>query len=391
MTASHNAGPQVTYGAAGPGAFTGSGTTGQNQEAGPSITYQGDGLLDPRQPYYPGITGVGKVKAHLDTPYIRVVDGVPATLGVAKLAAGQAVTAAAPMTLVSVAAAGISPGIKLIPFLSSQQIANQVTGLIGLDMGNDVGSITAGLKAVTAIGNTAKFYVGQPIGIAGAGASGSPLFTTVASITSATAMTVNDAALTTVTTLPIFTANDALTSPDPYLVAGHGRFFDPTQAIARNVTISSNAGSTAQNVTVVGYDIYGVRMTETIAFAGGAVTTSGKKAFKYILSVTPATTDAGHLMSVGTGDVYGFNVRNDKFEDVNIFWAGAFITASTGWLAAVLTNPATATTGDVRGTYAVQSASDGTKRLAIFISLPLFNLVNATPADASTLYGVTQA
>lgn len=391
MTASHNAGPQITYGAAGPGAFTGSGTTGQNQEAGPSVTYQGDGLLDPRQPYYPGITGVGKIKAHLDTPYIRVVDAVPAALGVAKLAAGQATTAAAPLTLVSVAAAGIQPKIQIIPFGASQQVTSQVGSLIGLDMGNEQGSITSGLKVVTALTDTKKFYVGQPIFIAGAGAGGVPLFTTVASIVSATSITVNDAAGTTVTTLAVGTCNDALTGCDPYLVAGHGRFFDPTQGIARNVTISSNAGSSANVVTVVGYDIYGVRMTEAISFAGGAVTTSGKKAFKYIQSITPATTDAGHLMSAGTGDVYGFNVRNDKFEDVNIFWNAGFITANTGWLAGVLTSPATTTTGDVRGTYAVQSASDGAKRLAVFISLPLFNLVNATPANFESLYGVAQA
>lgn len=400
MTATHSSGPEVIYGDCGPGAFpatggssgsTGSGTSGKNPEAGPGGTYQGDGIFDPRSPYYPGIAGLGKFKAHLDTPYLRVVDAIPATLGAAKLAAAQAPTAATPLTLVSVAAAGISPGIRLIPFGSSQQIINQVTGLIGLDLGTDVGSITAGLKAVTAVGDTKKLFIGEPIFIAGAGAAGGPLFTTITAIPSATTLTVNDAAGTTVTTLPIGTCNDALTSPDPYLIAGHGRFFDPTQAIARNVTLTGNAGSSANVVTVVGYDVYGVRMTEAISFAGGAVTTSGTKAFKYILSITPATTDGTHTLSAGTGDVYGMNVRNDKFEDVNIFWNGGFITANTGWLGAVLTNPATTTTGDIRGTYAVQSASDGTKRLAIFVSMPLFNMVNATPNNFDSMYGVTQA
>lgn len=391
MTASHNAGPQIIWGQPGPGAFTGAGTTGANQEAGPGLTYQGDGIYDPRQPYYPGVTGVGKVFGHLDTPYIRVVDAVPATLGVAKIAAAAATVAATPMTLVSTAAAGIQPKMQIIPFGSSQQVTSQIANLIGLDMGNDQGSITAGLKTVTALTDTKKFFVGEPIFIGGAGAGGATLFTTVASIVSATSITVNDAAGTTVTTLAVGTCNDALTGALPYLIAGHGRFFDPTQAIARNVTITGNAGSTAQNFTVVGYDIYGVRMTETIAFAGGAVTTGGKKAFKFILSITPATTDAGHLLSAGTGDVYGMNVRNDKFEDVNIFWAASFITSNTGWLAAVLTNPATATTGDIRGTYATQSASDGTKRLAAFVSMPLFNMVNASPANFESMYGVTQA
>lgn len=396
MTATHVSGPSVVYGAPPAGS-----STGNNPEAGPSITYQGDGLYDPRQPYYPGITGIGKVRAHLDTPYIRTVDAIPATLGTAKLAAAQAPAGGTALTLVSVAAAGISPKIQIIPFGQGQQVSNQVGNLIGLDMGFDVGSITANLKAVTAITDTKKFYVGMPIFIAGAGASGTTLFTTVASIVSATSITVNDAAGTSVTTLPIGTANDGPGVPsgsfltptgcDPYLVAGHGRFFDPTQVLCRNVTLTGNAGSSANVVTVVGYDVYGVRTTEAISFAGGAVTTSGKKAFKYILSITPATTDGTHTLAAGTGDVYGISIRSDKFEDINIFWAGAFITSSTGWLAGVLTNPATTTTGDIRGTYATQSASNGTNRLCIFVSIPLFNLVNATPTNFESLYGVTQA
>jgi hypothetical protein len=89
---------------------------------------------------------------------------------------------------------------------------------------------------------------------------------------------------------------------------------------------------------------------------------------------------------VNTTDIYGFPLRSDFFGDVAINYNATGITANTGYVAAVTTSPATTTTGDVRGTYAVQSAADGSKRLLIrqFV----------TPVNATTvtgLFGVTQA
>ena len=58
-------------------------------------------------------------------------------------------------------------------------------------------------------------------------------------------------------------------------------------------------------------------------------------------------------------------------------WNNATIAASTGYLAAVLTTP-TATTGDVRGTYALQSAaSNGTLRVMATQTPIAGNLNNA--------------
>ena len=47
------------------------------------------------------------------------------------------------------------------------------------------------------------------------------------------------------------------------------------------------------------------------------------------------------------------------------------------------------TTGDVRGTYALQSASDGTKRLVLYVSPSVANLSNATNLPTG-LFGVAQ-
>lgn len=161
--------------------------------------------------------------------------------------------------------------------------------------------------------------------------------------------------------------------------------YDPTKALSRNVRITSAGDDSAATALVVGFDIYGQPMSERITLTNASVA-SGKKAFKFISSITPAGTLSGSNVSVGTGDVYGFPLRTDFFGDVRIFYNSTLITASTGYLAAVTTDPATTTTGDVRGTYAVQSASDNSKRLQIFQTVPVNNLGTTTG-----MTGVTQA
>lgn len=166
--------------------------------------------------------------------------------------------------------------------------------------------------------------------------------------------------------------------------------WSPATSVSRNVRITSGGNDSGITFLVVGYDIYGYRMTERITGANAGVA-SGAKAFKYILSITPSASVAS-TVTVGTGDVYGFPLRADTFGYVDITWNNAKITANTGFTAAVTTDPATATTGDVRGTYAVQSASDGTKRLTIFITQQVSQMVNSTLSSTFTgPYGVTQA
>lgn len=162
--------------------------------------------------------------------------------------------------------------------------------------------------------------------------------------------------------------------------------YDPSKSIARNVRIITGADETGATFTVVGYDLYGYPMTETITGVNNA-TASGKKAFKYIASVTPAGTLSGTAVTVGTGDVFGIGLRADRFGQITVFWNSTLITANTGFVAAVTTT-ASATTGDTRGTYAVQSASDGTKTLQIVVRP---NVVNLGSNVTTGLFGVTQA
>lgn len=161
--------------------------------------------------------------------------------------------------------------------------------------------------------------------------------------------------------------------------------WNPAKGIARNVRITSAGNDSGGTFTVVGYDLYGYPMTETITGAAATVA-SGAKAFKYIASITPAGTLSGSAVTVGTGDVIGLPIRADNFGQVQIIYNDTVITASTGFTAAVTTDPATATTGDVRGTYALQTASNGSRRLVVYVTPSVTNISSATG-----LCGVTQA
>lgn len=155
-----------------------------------------------------------------------------------------------------------------------------------------------------------------------------------------------------------------------------------TFAVARAVSIvSSNAGDTTQVATVTGTDVYGLPLSEAITF-NGTTTVNGKKAFLTVTRVAISAALTGNA-SVGTTDIFGLPIRANTRNYVLTAWNGAFVTTGT-FTGAVATSPATTTTGDVRGTYAVPDAADGTKRLTLW--------VNVFDDDTQVgLYGVTQA
>lgn len=163
--------------------------------------------------------------------------------------------------------------------------------------------------------------------------------------------------------------------------------YDPSTLLSRTVQLVSGGNDSGITFTVKGWDIYGFPMTETITGAN-AGTANGAKAWKYITSVT-ASGSVASTLTIGTNDVFGFPFQVLRFGRSEIAWNNAWITANTGFTAAVTTSPATATTGDVRGTYAVQSASDGTKTIQIMVTIPPANL--NTVNGAASVYGVTQA
>jgi ribosomal protein S6E (S10) len=159
--------------------------------------------------------------------------------------------------------------------------------------------------------------------------------------------------------------------------------YDPTKALSRAVILTSGGNDSGINFTVNGYDVYGFPMTQTLA-GGNVAAVTTTKTFKFITSVTHTGSVTGTLI-IGTTDVFGFPMRVDTIGYVSMAWASSLITANTGFVLADTTSPATAATGDVRGTYLTQSTSDGTKRLQVFITPSVANLGTNTG-----LFGVAQ-
>jgi hypothetical protein len=126
-------------------------------------------------------------------------------------------------------------------------------------------------------------------------------------------------------------------------------------------------------MTVVGLDVYGKVMTESSA-SGTSLT--GKKAFKSITSVNVSANVTA--ATVGTGDVLGIPVFLPQTGMVLREMQDG-VTATAGTLVKGDTATATATTGDVRGTYDPNAAADGSKQ---------FSLIGAIPDP--TYQGITQ-
>jgi hypothetical protein len=151
--------------------------------------------------------------------------------------------------------------------------------------------------------------------------------------------------------------------------------------------IKVNCSTTARAFTVSGFDYYGQAMSEviTVAVAGTAVT--GLKAFYQVSSVTIA--GSATAVVVGTSDVLGIPVRVANVAYVASVKSNNTLAQDAGTFVAADTATATTTTGDVRGTYAPATASNGIVRTVMGVLLPGIAVgPNATRVGA---LGVTQA
>jgi len=151
--------------------------------------------------------------------------------------------------------------------------------------------------------------------------------------------------------------------------------------------VKVNCSTTARAFTVSGYDYYGQAMTETITVAVAGTAVTGKKAFWQISGVTIA--GSATAVVVGTSDVLGLPVRVFNAAYIVSVKSNNALAQDAGTFVAADTATATATTGDVRGTYVPATASDGIVRTVMTISLPAIAVgPNATRVGA---LGVTQA
>lgn len=373
--------------------------------SGPNIDYHGDSFPDPR--YWPlpkdALDNPGVIPAHFSTQRIMAINAVPSTLGAtggaSNIASPQGTTSGTALTLATGASVGVSLNVPFRVF-SSGALA---TGALLLDLGIETPSTTAASKTVT-VANSSIYRVGQPIIITQVGnaAGTTHLLTYVTALASATTITVADAPQATNST----TARIASALPGwanlngapaavyptfyaPYIAGGAGLYFDSTQALERGVAVTGSLQALGGGFTIAGYDIYGQAQSELITIASGATTGNSRKAYKVIQSITPNFTNTGNTYSVSTIDLFGFPFRNDLWETLEIFYAGVQKTSSTGWTVGDQTSPATTSTGDPRGTYSLQTASQGINRFVVYQTLPFINLGRGSPSNPQFLYGVT--
>ena len=339
-----------------------------NIDRGPSMLFGGFGLPDTRYTFFKDLVQgyAGRVPMLLEASQVVSIDTIPALHATNSLVTSAHTTSGTALTLVTTAAFGITPLMPIVPFTGYLNGAAPITAGIALDWGFCYGTTTTGgtAQTVTVLDST-QFFVGMPIIIAQAGASSGNvhLLTWVTGLPTATTITINNPALQA-GSFPIGTGN--LWSPSefgqlpptaafPFLAGGPGLFLDPRQACARGIVTTVSAGASSSNHIVIhGYDVFGQAMSESIPCT--AATNYGKKAFKYIVSAIPDFTDGTNNYTVGTSDVFGLNMRADLLENTEMWWDSAQVTgtagtaANYGFVAADLTNPATSTTGDVRGT-----------------------------------------
>lgn len=137
----------------------------------------------------------------------------------------------------------------------------------------------------------------------------------------------------------------------------------------RNLTYVASGAATS-TVTVDGYDYLNQPMTETITL-NGSTPVVGLKMFKYLRQVTWGLT-AATTINVGFGANVGLPYKAIKVwteeSDSTPAAAGTLINP-------VLTDPATATTGEPRGAYTSTTAFNGVK--VITATFAFANDVNA--------------
>ena len=164
----------------------------------------------------------------------------------------------------------------------------------------------------------------------------------------------------------------------------------------RNITIRPSSNLDGGSFSVAGRDMYGFKMTETIA--AGSTVLAGRKAFKYISSITNATTPTSTGVSIGFGDVFGFPlfvpyagqnaVANWNSSASNSL--GIALSTANFVIAMGSTVTATSTTADVRGTFLSTTATNAVIRIQLTVTPTASGVSTITSTNVAPLFGGTQ-
>lgn len=204
------------------------------------------------------------------------------------------------------------------------------------------------------------------------------------------------------TTTGTLLAIDSTAAVLAFAQSGTVAIWNPGAGTGRCISITTSSSGDAGTFSIAGRDMYGFKMTETIAITEGTTNSSGysltsKKAFKYISSITNASTPTSTSVSIGIADKYGYPLKVPYFghDTVTRILAGPYSSAATvaissanALIASSVT--ATSTTADVRGTYTSTTASNGTVRLQLSVTPSASAVFAVSASDVSPLFGALQ-
>lgn len=141
---------------------------------------------------------------------------------------------------------------------------------------------------------------------------------------------------------------------------------------ARNVEIlSTNAGDTTQVATITGTDSVGNPQVEDLTF-NGVTPVPGAKAFRTVTQIAISAALTGNAIAgtpVVTANIeFGLDVQLLNLFDVlhHLDGGGAIEGTIANWTVADVTSPATATTGDTKGTFNPATAPDGIEDIHLY-------------------------
>jgi hypothetical protein len=148
----------------------------------------------------------------------------------------------------------------------------------------------------------------------------------------------------------------------------------------RCLTVDSDDGSNTSVLTITGTDWQGNVLIENITVTGTSVVL-GKKAFYTVTGIT-FTNDTDGNVFVGFGDTLGLPFYLGGIDDCPVVfeYEDNILKTNPGTFLGGVDTLATATTGDVRGTYLpITSLPDGSQNFVLFI-----------PSSDPNYHGVTQ-
>jgi hypothetical protein len=179
--------------------------------------------------------------------------------------------------------------------------------------------------------------------------------------------------------------------------------WNPGGGTGRAIVITTSSSGDGGTWSIAGRDMYGYKMTETLSISQGTTNSSGytiigQKAFKYISSITNATTPTSTNATIGLSNRLGFPLKVPYAgQNAVVNWNSSasnslLMALSTANFVAAMGSSitATSTTADVRGTFLSTTATNSVIRIQMTVTPSASAVAAVTSTDVSPLFGGTQ-